>query len=160
LHSQVQQANRDPQDRESELLTTSPRRVAAIVVKAATRSPRSSMPAGIVDLTGDDRAMIYGALRWMADELQSDQGEHAQGFWTAKLTVSRRSRMTEACGITSQHARFDVCRGQGKRTRERAPRRGQTTPVTPGSLARLRCRPGSCEISSRGRRPSNRTCLH
>ena len=30
--------------------------------------------AGIVDLTGDDRAMIYGALLWMADRLQSDQG--------------------------------------------------------------------------------------
>ena len=35
--------------------------------------------AGIVDLTGDDRAMIYGALLWMADKLQSDQGEHARG---------------------------------------------------------------------------------
>ena len=29
--------------------------------------------AGIVDLTGDDRAMIYGALLWMADKLQSDE---------------------------------------------------------------------------------------
>ena len=28
--------------------------------------------AGIVDLTGDDRAIIYGALLWMADRLQSD----------------------------------------------------------------------------------------
>jgi len=37
--------------------------------------------AGIVDLTGDDRAMIYGALLWMADKLQSDQGEHARGVW-------------------------------------------------------------------------------
>jgi hypothetical protein len=40
--------------------------------------------AGIVDLTGDDRAMIFGALLWMADKLQSDQGEHARGLWTAK----------------------------------------------------------------------------
>ena len=40
--------------------------------------------AGIVDLTGDDRAMMYGALLWMADELQSDQGEHAGSLWTAK----------------------------------------------------------------------------
>ena len=31
--------------------------------------------AGIVDLTGDDRAIILGALLWMADKLQSDQGE-------------------------------------------------------------------------------------
>jgi hypothetical protein len=37
--------------------------------------------ARIVDLTGDDRAMIYGALLWMADELQSDQ---ARKLWAAK----------------------------------------------------------------------------
>jgi Conjugal transfer protein TraD len=40
--------------------------------------------AGIVDLTGDDRAMIYGALIWMADKLQSDQGEHARALWATK----------------------------------------------------------------------------
>ena len=40
--------------------------------------------AGVVDLTGDDRAMIYGALLWMADKLQSDQGEHARKVWAAK----------------------------------------------------------------------------
>jgi hypothetical protein len=40
--------------------------------------------SGIVELTGDDRAMIYGALLWTADKLQSDQGEHARALWTAK----------------------------------------------------------------------------
>ncbi len=40
--------------------------------------------AGIVDLTGDDRAMIYGALTWMAGKLRSNQGEHASEVWTAK----------------------------------------------------------------------------
>ncbi len=40
--------------------------------------------AGIVDLTGDDRAMIYGALLWIAGKLQSEQGEHARGLWAAK----------------------------------------------------------------------------
>ena len=40
--------------------------------------------AGIVDLTGDDRAMIYGALCWMADKLKSDQGERARALWAAK----------------------------------------------------------------------------
>jgi hypothetical protein len=34
--------------------------------------------AGIVALTGDDRAMIFGAMLWMADKLQS---EHARGVW-------------------------------------------------------------------------------
>jgi len=37
--------------------------------------------AGIVDLTGDDRATIYGALLWMADKLQSEDGEHARQVW-------------------------------------------------------------------------------
>jgi len=40
--------------------------------------------AGVVDLTGDDRAMIYGALLWMADKLNSEQGEHARNLWAAK----------------------------------------------------------------------------
>ena len=40
--------------------------------------------AGIVDLTDDDRATIYGALLWMADKLKSEGGERARGVWTAK----------------------------------------------------------------------------
>ncbi|MFH1796377.1 MAG: conjugal transfer protein TraD [Pseudomonadota bacterium] len=37
--------------------------------------------AGIVELTGDDRATIYGALIWIAEKLRSDHGEHARGVW-------------------------------------------------------------------------------
>ena len=37
-----------------------------------------------MDLTGDDRATIFGALLWMADKLQSDQGERARALWAAK----------------------------------------------------------------------------
>ncbi|WP_315715369.1 MULTISPECIES: conjugal transfer protein TraD [unclassified Bradyrhizobium] len=40
--------------------------------------------ARIVELTGDDRATIYGALLWMADKLRSDQGEHARELWITK----------------------------------------------------------------------------
>ncbi|AZO32839.1 conjugal transfer protein TraD [Mesorhizobium sp. M1B.F.Ca.ET.045.04.1.1] len=40
--------------------------------------------AGIVELINDDRAIIYGALLWMADKLQSDEGEHARDLWAAK----------------------------------------------------------------------------
>jgi hypothetical protein len=40
--------------------------------------------AGVVDQTGDDRAMIYGALLWMGDKLKSDQGEQARALWAAK----------------------------------------------------------------------------
>ena len=40
--------------------------------------------AGIVELTGDDRATIYGALLWMGDKLKSDQRERARALWAAK----------------------------------------------------------------------------
>ena len=40
--------------------------------------------AGLVDLTGDDRLTIFGALLWMADKLKSDQGERARALWAAK----------------------------------------------------------------------------
>ena len=38
--------------------------------------------AGIVDLTGDDRAMIYGAMLWIAEKLKSEDSEYARGVWT------------------------------------------------------------------------------
>jgi Conjugal transfer protein TraD len=40
--------------------------------------------ARIVELTGDDRATIYGALLWMGEKLKSDQREHARALWKAK----------------------------------------------------------------------------
>ncbi|MBV9460899.1 MAG: conjugal transfer protein TraD [Bradyrhizobium sp.] len=40
--------------------------------------------AGIVELTSDDRATIYGALLWMADKLKSDQAEQARALWATK----------------------------------------------------------------------------
>ena len=40
--------------------------------------------AGLVDLTGDDRATIFGALLWIADRLKGDQGERARVLWVAR----------------------------------------------------------------------------
>ncbi|GAB1717529.1 MAG: hypothetical protein NTAFB05_25710 [Nitrobacter sp.] len=40
--------------------------------------------AGIVDLTGDDRAMILGALLWMAEKLRSEEGQRARVLWVEK----------------------------------------------------------------------------
>lgn len=37
--------------------------------------------AELVELADDDRAMLYGAFRWMADKLRSDQGAHAAALW-------------------------------------------------------------------------------
>jgi hypothetical protein len=39
---------------------------------------------GIVDLTGDDRAIILGALLWMAEKLSSEDAEHARNLWAEK----------------------------------------------------------------------------
>ncbi len=35
-----------------------------------------------MNLTGNDRAMIYGAMIWIAEKLSSEDGEHARGIWT------------------------------------------------------------------------------
>ncbi|ARP63815.1 conjugal transfer protein TraD [Mesorhizobium sp. WSM1497] len=40
--------------------------------------------AGIVELTNDDRAAIYGALLWIAAKLQSHERENARNLWSAK----------------------------------------------------------------------------
>lgn len=40
--------------------------------------------SGVVDLTGDDRAVILGALLWMAEKLESDEGEKARTLWVEK----------------------------------------------------------------------------
>ena len=38
----------------------------------------------LVDLTGDNRAIILGALLWMADRLKSSEGDRARALWAAK----------------------------------------------------------------------------
>lgn len=40
--------------------------------------------AGIVELTNDDRAIIYGALLWIVAKLQSHEGGHARNMWAGK----------------------------------------------------------------------------
>lgn len=40
--------------------------------------------SGVVELTGDDRAVMLGALMWMADKLNSDDGERARVLWAEK----------------------------------------------------------------------------
>jgi Conjugal transfer protein TraD len=48
--------------------------------------------SGIVDLSGDDRATILGALLWCADRLKNDEGERARVLWaeTGKQGLSKR----------------------------------------------------------------------
>lgn len=40
--------------------------------------------AGILEPTNDDRAIIYGALLWMADKLRSDQGGRIREIWSTR----------------------------------------------------------------------------
>jgi hypothetical protein len=40
--------------------------------------------ARIVESPGDDRALVYGALLWIAEKLESDKGENARQLWTPK----------------------------------------------------------------------------
>ena len=40
--------------------------------------------AGIVDLTSDDRTVIFGALLWKADKLKSDEREKALALLATK----------------------------------------------------------------------------
>ncbi|HXQ08256.1 MAG TPA: conjugal transfer protein TraD [Bradyrhizobium sp.] len=59
--------------------------------------------AGIVDLTGDDRATILGALLWMADKLKSNQGEQARALWAAKgKEAFAAERATDATTISQE----------------------------------------------------------
>jgi hypothetical protein len=62
--------------------------------------------AGIVDLTDDDRAMIYGALIWMADKLNSEDGERARKLWAGKGKEAFAMEL-EAKAPTTSHIRHN-----------------------------------------------------
>ena len=72
--------------------------------------------SGIVDLTGDDRTMIYGALLWMADKLQSDQGQQARELWTEMgkqaFEAERKGDATVTCTSIGKTVPDDVSGGQ------------------------------------------------
>lgn len=54
--------------------------------------------AGLIDLTDDDRAMLYGAFLWTADKLRSDEGAHAAALWKR-----RGKRAFEADALPDDH---------------------------------------------------------
>ena len=59
--------------------------------------------AGVMELTSDDRAIILGALVWMADKLKSDQGEQARALWAAKgKEAFALERATDAPDISQE----------------------------------------------------------
>jgi hypothetical protein len=61
--------------------------------------------AGIVDLTGDDRATIFGALLWSADKLKSDKGDRHKRFgpqWGSKRLRRTRRHAGRKIGLFQQ----------------------------------------------------------
>lgn len=37
--------------------------------------------AGLIELTDDDRALLYGLFLWAAAKLHSEEGAHAAALW-------------------------------------------------------------------------------
>jgi phage gp16-like protein len=79
--------------------------------------------SGIVDLTGDDRATIFGALLWSADKLKSDQAERARALWAAKgkrafegdpATRNKTDRTAPAVRVDARQ--WDVSRATASRS--------------------------------------------
>lgn len=73
--------------------------------------------AGIVDLTNDDRAMIFGAMIWMAEKLKSEGGDYARYMdETRKDSVrdgasgrpERQSAAAAESGVTDGGRRGDL----------------------------------------------------
>ncbi|TPM23816.1 conjugal transfer protein TraD [Mesorhizobium sp. B2-3-6] len=68
--------------------------------------------AGIVELTKDDRATIYGAMLWIAAKLQSHGGNHARELWAAKgrqafeAYAPRHKGETESERSEAEHTAF------------------------------------------------------
>lgn len=48
------------------------------------RKPFDNTASCIQSVGWGDRALIYGALLWMADKLESDQGDRAREVWAEK----------------------------------------------------------------------------
>ena len=57
--------------------------------------------AGLIELTDDDRATLYGAFLWMADKLRSDQGDHAAALWKRR---GKRAFEAEALPVSDPPA--------------------------------------------------------
>lgn len=57
--------------------------------------------SGIVNLAGDDRALIYGAMLWMADKLQGEGGRNARQNWAEK--GRRAFEADRAAGARDRH---------------------------------------------------------
>jgi hypothetical protein len=74
--------------------------------------------SGVVDLTGDDRVIILGALLWMADKLEGVDREKALALWAEK---GKRAFHDDCASVSPNDAPPSTCRGYRK---GRSPRHG------------------------------------
>lgn len=58
--------------------------------------------SGVADLTGDDRAVILGALIWIADKLKNHDAERAKTLWAEKGKEAFAAEHATDAPITSQ----------------------------------------------------------
>ena len=72
--------------------------------------------AGIVEITRDDRTLIFGALLWMADRLDGDQSEHALKVWRDWGRAAFEVEAKEKAGMGKQSFGAD----EGRTNRPRA----------------------------------------
>lgn len=56
--------------------------------------------AGLVDLTDDDRATLYGAFLTLADRLRADERSHALALWQRK---GKRAFEADSAGGPDAH---------------------------------------------------------
>ena len=63
--------------------------------------------AGLVDLTDDDRATIYGAFLAVAGKLQGDERDHALALWKrkGKRAFEAEQEAKEESGASTRAAR-------------------------------------------------------
>ncbi|ECI7685700.1 conjugal transfer protein TraD [Salmonella enterica subsp. enterica] len=63
--------------------------------------------SGIVDIVGDDRAIIYGAMIWLSEELNAPECEGMRALWARigrqafanqVLELPPKRRMSDRCG--------------------------------------------------------------
>lgn len=57
--------------------------------------------AGVVELTSDNHAMIYGALLWMAEKLNNEDGEQAHTVWAEKGKGAFEAEQETTTPVTS-----------------------------------------------------------
>ena len=63
--------------------------------------------AGIVDLTGDDRAMIFGALLWMRRQAQKRSGRKGA------RALGRKGKASVRCGLGNARTHRSLMRDNG-----------------------------------------------